>query len=233
MIATLLVATLIAANPVRAERVEARPPLEGEGRPSTSSGRTGKCRSIQTAIDAERAFAADAQTLGQWTAFRKWAAADAIMFVPGPIRAQAWLEDRRNPAKAIEWWPTAAWLSCDGLLAVNTGGARYPDGSHGYFTTVWQRQSDGGWRWVLDHGDRLSQSRPRPVRPAVVRAKCGAPAAKPAVAHGPMHGGGRSPDRTLVWEWGHNATGRTRAFSAYVWDGRRYVDAMEDLVAVE
>ena len=28
----------------------------------------------QTAIDAERAFAADAQKLGQWTAFRKWAA---------------------------------------------------------------------------------------------------------------------------------------------------------------
>ena len=33
----------------------------------------------QTAIDAERAFVADAQTLGQWTAFRKYAADDAVM----------------------------------------------------------------------------------------------------------------------------------------------------------
>ena len=29
----------------------------------------------QTAIEAERAFAADAQKLGQWTAFRKWSRA--------------------------------------------------------------------------------------------------------------------------------------------------------------
>ena len=34
-----------------------------------------------TAIDAERAFAADAQKMGQWTAFRNYAADDAVMFV--------------------------------------------------------------------------------------------------------------------------------------------------------
>ena len=39
----------------------------------------------QTAIDAERAFAADAQKNGQWTAFRHWASDRATMFVPASV----------------------------------------------------------------------------------------------------------------------------------------------------
>ena len=35
-----------------------------------------------TAIDAELAFARDAQRLGPWTAFRKWADRDAVVFTP-------------------------------------------------------------------------------------------------------------------------------------------------------
>ena len=35
-----------------------------------------------TALDAERAFIRDAQRSGQWTAFRKTAARDAVMFTP-------------------------------------------------------------------------------------------------------------------------------------------------------
>ena len=44
-----------------------------------------------TAVDAERAFVADAQKLGQWTAFRKWSAPDAIMFVPRQVNAHVFL----------------------------------------------------------------------------------------------------------------------------------------------
>ena len=42
-----------------------------------------------SAIDAERAFAADAQKIGQWTAFRKWSTPDALMFTPQPVRVYA------------------------------------------------------------------------------------------------------------------------------------------------
>ena len=41
-----------------------------------------------TAIDAERAFASDAQRIGQWAAFRKYAARDAIMFNPQAVWAR-------------------------------------------------------------------------------------------------------------------------------------------------
>ena len=36
--------------------------------------------SVPTAVDAEFAFARDAQRIGQWTAFRKWADKDAVVF---------------------------------------------------------------------------------------------------------------------------------------------------------
>ncbi|MGH6705455.1 MAG: hypothetical protein ACREB1_01445, partial [Sphingomicrobium sp.] len=94
-----------------------------------------------TAVDAERAFAADAQKLGQWTAFRKYATDDALMFVPTPTNAQTWLRGRDDPKQSIEWWPTESYSSCDGRLAVNKGGWRRPDGSVGYFTTVWRRSN--------------------------------------------------------------------------------------------
>ena len=42
-----------------------------------------------SALDVERAFAADAQRLGQWTAFRKYAAPDALMFGRKPDLATA------------------------------------------------------------------------------------------------------------------------------------------------
>ena len=43
--------------------------------------------SSPTALDAERAFAADAQRIGQWSAFRKYADRDAVMFMPQAVWA--------------------------------------------------------------------------------------------------------------------------------------------------
>ena len=69
-----------------------------------------------SAIDAERAFAADAQKNGQWTAFRNSAAPDAVMFVPEKVNAQAWLKDRADPPVSVFWWPGRSYVSCDGSV---------------------------------------------------------------------------------------------------------------------
>jgi hypothetical protein len=115
-----------------------------------------------TVIDAERAFAQMAQEKGQWTAFRAYAAPDAVMFTPQPVNAQEFLRDKKDPPKAIRWQPTHAWVSCDGTLAVDTGNWQSADGKAvGYFTTVWQRQTDGSWKWIYDGGDGLVQARPQ------------------------------------------------------------------------
>ena len=91
-----------------------------------------------TAIDAEYAFALDAQRRGQWTAFRKWADRDAVMFTPQATWARDFLNGRKDPPRSVRWWPARSIVSCDGRTAVNTGPWISGDGkSHGYFTTVW------------------------------------------------------------------------------------------------
>lgn len=158
-----------------------------------------------TSIDAERAFAGDAKVDGQWTAFRKWSTADAVMFVPQPINAQAFLKDRKDPPVAMDWWPAASYVSCDGKTAVNTGGWRRPDGTVGYFTTVWQRQADGGWKWLVDGGDTLKVARERPAEPKVVRASCkragGLHVASGLRSLDAKREVGASADNTLSWQW--------------------------------
>ena len=112
-------------------------------------------------VAAELAFARLAQEKGQWTAFAQTSTDKAVMFVPQPVLAHQWLKGRANPAVAVKWQPHQVWLSCDGSLAVTKGPWQRPQGV-GYFTTVWQRQRDGQYKWVMDQGDGLEQALPEP-----------------------------------------------------------------------
>jgi hypothetical protein len=112
-------------------------------------------------VAEELAFARLAQDKGQWTAFRETATKDAVMFVPQMVYAQEFLKDKPNPAQAVKWQPHQIWSSCDGSLAVTRGAWQRPDGTSGWFTTVWQKQKNGRYKWVLDQGDAL----PMPLDP--------------------------------------------------------------------
>ena len=190
-----------------------------------------------TAIDAERAFVADAQKLGQWTAFRKWATADAIMFLPQADSAQEWLKGKIDPPVAVFWWPGRSYVSCDGNTAVNTGPwVRQWGKSVGYFTTVWQRQPDGSWKWSLDHGDGLAQPRAEGGDIQPVRATCATlpipPVPQREVDEKNKYGGGSSKDGTLNWNWTVLPDG-SRHFWASIWDGREHKVVITDKVAAE
>ena len=105
---------------------------------------------VSTAIDAELAFARDAKRIGQWSAFRKWADKDAVMFTPQAVWARDFLANRKDPPKTVKWAPAQSYVSCDGRTAVNTGPwFTQDDKLAGYFMTVWQR-SRSGWRGVYD-----------------------------------------------------------------------------------
>jgi hypothetical protein len=182
----------------------------------------------QTPIEAERTFAAAARKDGQWTAFRRYAAEDATMFVPAPVKAQAWLKDRKDPAKSIRWQPASSFVSCDGAFAVNTGAWQDPEGKAGFFSTVWQRQRGGGWKWVLDFGGALAKPRAKIVEPEVTQAKCRAPAAGHKLPEF-ASGGGSSTDGSLRWWYVVEASGR-RTLAADYWDGRAFHPAIADQV---
>lgn len=177
----------------------------------------------QTPVDAERAFAADAQALGQWTAFRKWSTDDAIMFTPKPNNAHEFLKDRKDPPTAIDWWPTESFLSCDGRFAANRGGWVRADGTAGFFVTIWRRNKRGEWRWIADGGDTVTAPLDRPTEPTIVRPDCQRrPAIKRSLkldAGGTVVGASR--DRSLGWFWVVDESG-ARDFAVSQWDGENF-----------
>jgi len=189
----------------------------------------------RTAIEAERAFAADAQERGQWTAFKAWSTPDALMFTPQPVKAHDFLKNKPDPPVAVFWWPGRSYVSCDGNTAINTGPwVREWGKSVGYFTTVWKRQPDAGWKWVYDAADTLKMARAQggDIQPVTASCAALAPPVPGLHDHTPIMevGGGHSKDSTLVWNWRVMADG-ARRFRAYLWNGRAMALVIDDQVA--
>jgi hypothetical protein len=196
-----------------------------------------------TAVDAERAFAADAQRIGQWAAFRKYADTDAVMFTPQAVWAHEFLKDRKEPPKAVAWHPTQSWVSCDGRTAVNTGPAFRNGKAYGNFNTVWQREK-GEWRWVYDAGSPLDSKTEKQRKPIVRKASCRAKApGAPVIAPPPLsskqarttpedNGRGESADKTLGWDWKVEKDGGHR-LRVFLWNGRRYDPVLTNIVPAQ
>ncbi|HTN15755.1 MAG TPA: hypothetical protein VL094_13205 [Sphingomonadaceae bacterium] len=147
----------------------------------------------------ELGFARAAREKGQWTAFAEYAAKDAVMFQPGPVKAQDWLKGRANPTKALRWEPHQVWSSCDGSLAVTRGGWKDADGNVGTFTTIWERQPGGAYKWVLDVGEKLDKPLEEPDLVQAEVADCQPPpVADPSVVV-TVHDGPRR-FASYIWE---------------------------------
>ena len=189
--------------------------------------------SVRSATDAELAFARDAKRIGQWSAFRKWADRDAVMFTPRAVWARTFLKPLKDPPQSISWRPAQSFVSCDGRTAVNRGPWFTQDSRlAGSFTTIWQR-SAAGWRWVYDGGVPTSSGAAN--RPRVRRASCATAAPGPPIAALPKlslktsratptdAGRGESADRTLGWDWKVSASG-SRTLRVFLWTGRDYAE---------
>jgi ketosteroid isomerase-like protein len=134
-------------------------------------------RSVAPVVEAERAFAAMARDKGTGEAFKAFIAEDGQMFLPGPVRARPLLEAGRIGLGTIRWWPVYAGLAASGDLGFTTGpfvAGERADLRHGTYFTVWRRQADGRWRWVLDCGSLQEtpppQGRDTPIEALPTRA---------------------------------------------------------------
>jgi hypothetical protein len=189
---------------------------------------------VPDAIATERAYSAAAQREGQWTAFRRYAADDAVIFVPQPVAASEFLKDRKDPPIPVQWWPAEGYVSCDGRVAVNSGPwVRSAQKTVGYFTTVWVRQADESWKWAVDAGTALTQPRRIPEKVVARRASCvGRPTAARAAPATDIarSASGSSPDRTLQWAWRYDSKGNA-ALDAWLWDGKRMRAVISDRIA--
>ncbi|MCU0647113.1 MAG: hypothetical protein MUF00_03920, partial [Gemmatimonadaceae bacterium] len=106
-------------------------------------------------IATERAFARAAQTMPVRQSFLQFMADSGVLLGTGDRRAVA---AGAEWGLAIQWGPAAVGASRDGDLAFSTGPtARRPLGGaaitgYGSYATIWQRQGDGSYRFLLDVG---------------------------------------------------------------------------------
>jgi hypothetical protein len=159
-------------------------------------------------VAADVALSQLAQRKGQWVALRDTATEDAVMFVPQPMVARDWLKSQQPTARSTSWQPQQVWLSCDGSLAVSYGASQQAAGGPGYYTTVWQRQKNGDYKWVMTQSDGLAAALAAPEMIGAGVATCdrtarpvptsdAAATLSPAFPAGTR--GGWSADRTLSW----------------------------------
>jgi ketosteroid isomerase-like protein len=111
-------------------------------------------------VEAEHAFAQYSIDHGMKDAFLNFAAPDGVIFRRGPVNAiEVWKSRSPAPTGLLTWWPAYADVSSAGDMGWTTGPFEFrekptdekPAGT-GHFFTVWRRQIDGTWKFVLDLG---------------------------------------------------------------------------------
>jgi ketosteroid isomerase-like protein len=128
---------------------------------------------VDDVLATDRAFAALAKAKGARAAFTEYADSKAIMFRSGvgPVKG---VEDigrifTQPPVATPVWDPEAAEVAASGDLAYSWGQFTWtpvPGGPlagkppyTGYYVSIWKRQRNGRWKWVVDVGV------PAPLKP--------------------------------------------------------------------
>ncbi|QPQ54258.1 hypothetical protein IC614_07760 [Allosphingosinicella flava] len=116
-------------------------------------------------VAAERAFAARHQEVPMKQAFQEFSAADGVAVTRDGVKnvkdfIATW-PDANNPG-FIQWWPTLAGIAQSGDLGFTTGPASFGGKRYSDYFTVWKKQPDGSWKWVIDQG---TGPRPAAVAP--------------------------------------------------------------------
>ncbi|HVU18041.1 MAG TPA: nuclear transport factor 2 family protein [Candidatus Didemnitutus sp.] len=113
----------------------------------------------------EDAFCAAAKEKGILAAFLQFAAPDVSFLDTDPRKWRGYEAVRQRlgpdqPGVSVTWSAYFTDVSDDGTLGYNYGRYewRSPDASGkptvhtGWFLTIWKRQPDGTWRYVMDNG---------------------------------------------------------------------------------
>lgn len=126
---------------------------------SAQKRRAGEDAALGALVQAERSFAQTSVAKGMREAFLSFLADDALIFRPGPVNAkEAWLARKEAPG-VLSWEPVFADVSRAGDLGYTTGPWEFREKSladkpvaHGNYVTLWRRQPDGSYKFVLDFG---------------------------------------------------------------------------------
>ncbi len=124
---------------------------------------------LQEMVKTEQAFSKMAEEKNARDAFMAFIADDGLLFRPGAVNGKKWMLEHPVPPSdknpLLAWQPAFAGMSVSGDLGFTTGpwelkadrSDQSPSG-YGDFVTVWKKQADGTWKFVVDLGISHPQS---------------------------------------------------------------------------
>jgi len=121
-----------------------------------------KNQNLNSMIATEYNFAKSASEIGTHDSFLKFIADDGILFRPTPVNGKKFLNENNKPSNSLlSWYPDMTFVARAGDLGFTTGPWEWrrskTDSSalaFGNFCTVWQKQSNGEWKFVIDIGNQ-------------------------------------------------------------------------------
>src|SRR6266576_4341868 len=128
--------------------------------------------SLQSLVETEQAFSKTAEVQGTREAFLLFIADDGVLFRPKAVNGKEWMKDHPPPPSngpqkrpLLAWQPIFAEVARAGDLGYTTGPWEFKDdikdekpSGYGNFVTLWKRQPDGSWKFVVDLGISHPQS---------------------------------------------------------------------------
>jgi len=118
---------------------------------------------LQEMVKTEQAFSKMAEEKNVRDAFMTFIADDGLLFRPGAVNGKKWMLEHPVPPSdkkpVLVWQPAFAGMAQSGDMGFTTGPwearADINDakpGAYGHFMTVWKKQPDGSWKFVVDLG---------------------------------------------------------------------------------
>jgi len=118
---------------------------------------------LQQMVQTEQAFSRAAAEKNARDAFLEFIADDGLLFRPTAVNGKQWMNEHPVPPSdkhpLLAWQPAFAGMSTAGDLGFTTGPWEFkadikdekPSG-YGHFVTLWKKQADGAWKFVVDLG---------------------------------------------------------------------------------
>lgn len=124
---------------------------------------------LQEMVVTEQSFSRMAAEKDTREAFMTFIAGDGLLFRPAAVNGKKWMLDHPVPPSdkrpLLAWQPAFAGMAAAGDLGFTTGPwEAKPDindekpSAYGHFVTLWKKQADGSWRFVVDLGIGHPQS---------------------------------------------------------------------------
>ena len=126
---------------------------------------------LQDMVKTEQAFSKMAEEKNTRDAFLAFIADDGLLFRPGAVNGKKWMLEHPGPPPPADkkpllaWQPAYAGMAASGDMGFTTGPWEAKDDindekprGYGHFVTVWKKQADGSWKFVVDLGISHPQS---------------------------------------------------------------------------